>query len=138
MSADFGPQLIGETEKTLNAVLHQCLRGTGLTESQWVVMRIAVQMDAVADAAHLASAVADRVHLADSVEFVAELTRRGLLVEGRPTPAGRGLIAQVQTRIGERTAPIWHDLDAHDVVATTRVLTQVLDRARELLDAPAS
>ena len=32
MSTPFGPQLIGETEKTLNALLHRFLQGTGLTD----------------------------------------------------------------------------------------------------------
>jgi hypothetical protein len=31
MSTPFGPQLIGETEKTLNALLRRFLEGTGLT-----------------------------------------------------------------------------------------------------------
>jgi hypothetical protein len=39
MPAPFGPQLIGETEKTLDALLRQFLEGTGLTESQWVTLR---------------------------------------------------------------------------------------------------
>ena len=40
MATPFGPQLIGETEKTLGAVLTDTLRGTGLSESQWVTLRV--------------------------------------------------------------------------------------------------
>ena len=45
MSTPFGPQLIGETEKTLNALLHRFLRGTGLNEAQWVTLRLAGLLD---------------------------------------------------------------------------------------------
>jgi hypothetical protein len=41
----FGPQLLGETEKTLNALLRKSLRGTGLTEPQWVTLRVAALTD---------------------------------------------------------------------------------------------
>jgi hypothetical protein len=43
MPTTFGPQLIGETEKTLNALLRLFLEGTGLTESQWVTLRLAAR-----------------------------------------------------------------------------------------------
>jgi hypothetical protein len=45
MSTSFGPQLIGETEKTLNALLRRFLDSTGLTEPQWVTLRLAGQLD---------------------------------------------------------------------------------------------
>ena len=45
MSTPFGPQLIGETEKTLNALLRRLLQGTGLTEPQWVTLRLANLLD---------------------------------------------------------------------------------------------
>ena len=53
MSTPFGPQLIGETEKTLNAILRRILQGTGLTEPQWVTMRLAGALDGSIDAAGL-------------------------------------------------------------------------------------
>ena len=49
MSTPFGPQLIGETEKTLNALLLRHLDGTGLTEPQWVTLRLADQFDGTVD-----------------------------------------------------------------------------------------
>ena len=45
MSAPFGPRLIGETEKTLSALLHRCLAGTDLTEPEWVTLRLADQLN---------------------------------------------------------------------------------------------
>lgn len=139
MFTPFGPQLIGETEKTLNALLHRFLEGTGLTEPHWVTMRLA-DRDAVSADSHgtdhteqLVAAVADRAHFADAAELVASLTDRGLLDRGRPTPAGRELVAAVQATIRTRTAPIWEDLPADDVAAATRLLNEVLMRARSAL-----
>ncbi|MEQ6902113.1 hypothetical protein ABLM29_13410, partial [Nocardioides sp. YIM 152588] len=39
----FGPQLIGATEKTLSALLRHELAGSGLTEPEWVTLRLAAR-----------------------------------------------------------------------------------------------
>ena len=54
MSTPFSPQLIGETEKTLNALLRRSLEDTGLTEPLWVTLRLAGQLEGTVDAAGLA------------------------------------------------------------------------------------
>src|SRR6516164_9997149 len=38
----FSPRVIGQAEKTLNAILGRQLAGTGLTEAQWVILTLAV------------------------------------------------------------------------------------------------
>jgi len=63
MPTQFGPQLIGETEKTLSALLRMFLDGTGLTEPQWVTLRLADLLDGAVDAHGLAAAAADRAPL---------------------------------------------------------------------------
>ena len=133
MSTAFGPQLIGETEKTLNALLRRFLEGTGLDESQWVTLRLADRLDGTVDANGLVAAVADRAHLFNPAELVGELTRRGLLDDGRPTSAGREMTAAIQTTITTTTAPIWAGLPDDDVAAATRVLNEVVTRARAVL-----
>jgi hypothetical protein len=133
MSTPFGPQLIGETEKTLNALLRRFLRETGLSESQWVTLRVADLLDGSVDADGLAAAVADRAHLTDAADLVGELTNRGLIHDGRLTSAGRELTATVQATITSETAPIWDSLPAADVAAATRVLNEVVTRARVAL-----
>lgn len=147
MTTPFGPRLIGETEKTLNALLRQILRDPGqilqgagqilqdpgLTEPQWVTMRLADLSDGAVGTEGLVAAVADRAHFGDAAEVVAHLTDRGLLDDGRPTATGRELIATVQATIATRTAPIWDGLPADDVAATTRVLNEVVARARVAL-----
>ena len=133
MSTPFGPQLIGETEKTLHALLDRFLQGTGLTESQWVTLRLAGMLDGSVDADGLATAVADRAHFSDAVDLVGELTDRGLLADGRLTSTGRELTAAIQTTITTDTAAIWDNLPSDDVAAATRVLNEVITRARVLL-----
>jgi hypothetical protein len=133
MSTPFGPQLIGETEKTLNALLRRILQGTELTEPQWVTLRVAGQLDERVAADGLAAAVADRAHFPEAADLVDELTNRGLLDDGQLTSAGRELVATVQATITNQTAPIWHDLPADDVVAAARVLNEVVVRTRLVL-----
>ena len=133
MTTPFGPQLIGETEKTLNALLGRALAGR-LTEPQWVTLRLAQLVQSEVDGGEdLAARVADRARFDDASALVAALTAAGLVAEGRPTPAGHELVAEVQAGIAAATGPIWRDLDENDVAATTRVLNEVVARARTLL-----
>jgi Helix-turn-helix family len=133
MSTPFGPRLIGETEKTLNALLRRFLDGTGLAEPQWVTLRLADLLDGSVDGTGLAAAVTDRAHLPDAAALVDQLTGGGLLQDGQLTPAGRELTAAIQTSIATQTAPIWDNLPDDDVAATTRTLNEVITRARLLL-----
>ena len=133
MSTPFGPQLIGETEKTLNALLRRFLQTTGLTEPQWVTLRLAELLDGTVGADGLAAAVADRAHFPDAADLVDALADRGLLEDGRLTSAGRELTASVQATISTETAPIWDDLPADDVAAATRLLNEVVTRTRAVL-----
>jgi hypothetical protein len=133
MTTPFGPQLIGETEKTLGAILLRSLDGTGLTEPDWVTIRLADQLDGTRDTDGLAAAVADRAHFPDATTIVADLTADGVLEDGQLSPAGRGLLATVQARIAETASPIWRDLPADDVAATTRLLNEVITRGRAAL-----
>lgn len=135
MSIAFGPRLIGETEKTLNALLRNMLVDTDLTEPQWVTLQLAGELDGSVDATGLAEAVADRARFDDAAEIVAVLTDRGLLADGRPTPAARELVARVRHRIAAETSGIWQDLPEGEVVAAGRVLNEVVRRARAVLAA---
>ena len=77
MATAFGPQLIGETEKTLNALLRRHLDGTGLTEPQWVTLRLADQLGDTADLEGLADVVRDRADFADAHDLVGALRHAG-------------------------------------------------------------
>jgi hypothetical protein len=133
MSTPFGPQLIGETEKTLNALLRRFLADTGLTEPDWVTLRLAGQLDSGVGEEGLVAALRDRTHFDDASDLVDALTARGLLEDGRLDSSGRGLIAAVQARIETETAPLWEGLAEADVASATRVLNEVVARAHRLL-----
>jgi len=136
MSTSFGPQLIGETEKTLNALLRRTLEPTGLTEPQWVTLRLAGQLDWGEDAEGLIVGLADRAHFTNATDLVGELNARGLLEGGRLSSSGRELTSAVQTTIAEETALIWQNLPDADVKSTTRVLNEIITRARLVLASP--
>lgn len=135
MSIPFGPRLIGETEKTLNALLRGFLADTGLIEPQWVALQLAAELDGSVDAAGLADALTDRAHFHEAAAIVASLTERALLDAGRPTPTGLALIDRVRARVRAGTGEIWRDLPEQDVAAAGRVLNEVVRRARAVLAA---
>ena len=138
MATPFGPQLIGETEKTLGAILIEVLRGTGLSESHWVTLRVSNQLGD-ASRADLVAAVSDRAHFADAHQLVDELTIRGLIEAGRLTAEGSALVDAIQAAVGDRAAPIWRDLAADDVAVerflagdlSFRGITALVERAVE-------
>ncbi|MGH3357241.1 MAG: helix-turn-helix domain-containing protein [Nocardioidaceae bacterium] len=133
MTTPFGPRLIGETEKTLSALLLRFLSGSGLREPDWVTLRLAGMLDGTVDGSGLTDAARDRAQFSDADSIVSELTSRGLLDDGRLTDAGRELVEPIQAAITEATRPIWEGLPEDDVAATTRVLNEVVARARTVL-----
>jgi len=133
----FGPMLLGQTEKTLQALLRGTLADTRLSEPQWVALRLANMLDGQVDHSGLIAAVADRAKFADSAALVDALTVRGLVIDGRPTDAGRDLVTNVLMASDRTNGSVWRDLPTDDVEAATRVLNEVLRRARELATALA-
>jgi hypothetical protein len=133
VTTPFGPQLIGETEKTLNALLIRHLDGTGLTEPHWVTLRVAAMVDGTVDADGLAVAVADRAHFPDAARLVDDLIARGLLTDGRLTVAGDALLTELLARIADDTDTIFDHLAPADVAASERVLNELMSRARLVL-----
>ncbi len=131
MPAPFGPQLIGETEKTLNALLRRVLAGR-LTEPQWVTLRLSLLLEE-ASSEELVAAVGARAHFEEAGPLVAGLSEAGLLEGGRPTAAAQALVAEVQQEIATLTDPIWDGLPSADVDAAARVLNAVVVRARAAL-----
>lgn len=133
MASSFGPQLIGQAEKALQALLLRLLDGTGLEEPHWVTLRLAGQVGSTVDPERLVAVLRARTPYPDPAGLVDQLTGRGLLLGGVLTERGRSLVADVQARIDELTAPLWQDLPTADLETTTRVLTQVTARARAAL-----
>ena len=137
----FGTQLIGQTEKTLNAILARLLAGTGLTEPQWVVLTVAV-MGGAAESDQFAARVADALKLNDSDAraIVTSLVTNGFLevTNGlvKATSMGEELQTRVRTSVGQITERLWGDFPAEDLATAGRVLAGVLNRANaELANA---
>lgn len=126
----FGPQLIGQTEKALSALLGTLLSDDRLTEPHWVTLRLAAQLDGVGS---LLDHVRDAAHLSAPEPVLSDLEDRGLVAGDRLTDAGRDLVERIGRRIATATATIWAALDPGDVAPTERALNTVLDRTRETL-----
>jgi hypothetical protein len=127
MTSTFGPQLIGETEKTLQALLRQALTGTGLDERLWVALRLSDQ----ADRTPLRERVADRAHFEDADQLVLALEQLHLVANDEPTTEGRTMLRNVLAKSAALSGPIWEDIA--DADAAARALTEVLARARTAL-----
>lgn len=127
----FGPQLVGETEKTLQALLRMALADSGLDERQWVTLRLSAQPDDLP----LTVRVATRAHFPDADELVATLENRGLVSAGAATDAGQAMLTTVLAKSAALSGPIWDDIE--DADAAARALTVVLARARAALHAAA-
>jgi DNA-binding MarR family transcriptional regulator len=130
----FSTQLIGQTEKTLNAILGRLLADTGLDEPRWVTLTVAVMSGGSADREAFASQIAGSVHITEDEARarIDELTSAGLLEEGSPirvTDAGKRLQARIRSAVVEITDRLWGDLPPDDLTAASRVLTTVLERA---------
>jgi DNA-binding MarR family transcriptional regulator len=141
---EFGTQLIGQTEKTLNAILGRLLAGSGLSEPQWVALTIAVMSDGPLEPAQFVSRVAGALKLndAEAAAHVDQLAVAGLVelprVDGSAvtvTEGGRELHSRIRTRVAAITERLWGDLPSDDLATAARVLGTVLERASAELAA---
>jgi hypothetical protein len=139
---DFSAQLLGRTEKALNAILDQHLAGIGITEPQWVALTLTVTGDGTAPADVLAGRIAEalKVDTAAARARIGELAELGLVrAEGGgavgATDEGAARWRRVREAIGPITEQMWGDLPRADLAAAGRVLTVVLARANAVLAA---
>ncbi|MGW5156596.1 hypothetical protein ACWEPN_14060 [Nonomuraea wenchangensis] len=139
----FGTALIGQTEKTLNAILERQLDGTGITEPQWVTLTLTSVNGGTIDRAELIDKVSKATKFSEAsvAERIAELTAAGLLKDGgeggdvQVSEAGQQQWTQVRTALGPITQGLWGDLPAEDLTVAARVLNTVLARANGVLFA---
>lgn len=131
----FGPTLIGQTEKALDAILLRELDGTGLSPSGWVVLKLAagaggrLGRQGLVD---LATAQAKFDAEKSTAEIETALSLGLLEADGDKvalTPAARELQAQVVGATEEIRARLWGDLPEADLAAAGRVLSTALARA---------
>jgi len=133
----FSTRVIGQAEKTLNAILGRELAGTGLTEPQWVILTLAVTGGGAADRDRFTSMVADalkiseveaRARVADMVTAQQlSITDRGSAVT--VTGTAQQLHSRIRAAIAEITQRLWGDLPAEDLATAGRVLAIITERA---------
>lgn len=116
-------QLIGQTEKALNAILRPILERHELSEPEWVTMRLTTQRPKTEP---LPSFVRRRAQYADASSVVDELNRRGLIEADELSQSGQALQLRVAHEITTVTQRLFADLDAADLETTRRVLAQIM------------
>ena len=141
----FSTQVIGQAEKTLNAILQRQLAGTGLTEPQWITLTLTAASGGSIDRGQLAGRVggALKVSEPDAQARIRELAAAQLLEAPadeespvRLTDAGRQLFGRIRAAVTEITERLWGDLPAEDLATAGRVLSIVAERANAELAAP--
>jgi len=130
-------RVIGQAEKTLNAILGRQLAGTGLTEPQWVILTLAVTSGGSADRDQFTRMVADALKIseADAQARIADMvTAQRLEITGAGsavtvTAVAQQLHSQIRATITGITQRLWGDLPADDLATAGRVLAIITERA---------
>ena len=134
----FTPQVLGETEKALNAILLRELGQVGLTEHQWIVLRLTVTAGGEIGRGRLVGRLAGalKVDAVDAQARVDELVASGLLRATAQdaenvavTAAGTRVHDRIRTETAAITGQLWGDLPDDDLMTTGRTLATILERA---------
>lgn len=131
----FGAQLIGRTEKSLNALLNGIIAGTDLSEPEYVALRVCADHVGTPRADVVAQLTAVfRKGEDHSAQLIERLTAAGMIGVDEAytiqlTPAGRELYDRLVADTNALTARLWGDLPADELAVTARVLSTVLRRA---------
>ena len=131
------PQVIGQTESALGALLGPVLAETGTSFEQWVVLAVTVDGGPAGRADLVARIVDARKFTTGDVEAaIAELAAADALAveSGRVelTAAGQDLYRRIRGRIREVTSGLF-DFPAEDLATAGRVLAAVTARANAFL-----
>ena len=136
-------QLIGQTEKTLNAILDRLLTGA-VSEPQWVALVLIAGSGGTADRDEFTSRVARalKTDQQTAAHHVGQLAGKGLVRTAPPadsavtlTEEGHQLLGRVRKQTGDVTGRLWGDLPQPDLDVAGRVLSTVLERAEADLAA---
>jgi DNA-binding MarR family transcriptional regulator len=138
----FSARLIGQTEKTLNAILERQLAGSGLTEQHWITLTIVIVSGGSIDRDELVRQVASAAKFSeqDVRARVSDLVASRLLDDSASpavtvTDAGAQLHAQIRAANNELTARLWGDLSDDELATAAHALGTVLERANAELRA---
>jgi DNA-binding MarR family transcriptional regulator len=137
------PQVIGQAESALGALLTPVLQEAGRTFEQWLVLTVATASGGVQDHAQLVAriATARKIAPADVAAAIAELAALGAVADEAGqvelTATGRDMHRAVRTRIDEVTAGVF-DFSAEELAIAGRVLTAVTERVNAFLAGHAA
>ena len=137
----FGTRLIGQTEKTLNAILDRLLTGSELTEPQWVALTVTLQAGDTSRAdAERRIATTLKLPSASGAALLAGLVERGLVEASGPdsvraTSTGREFHEGIRRQVDEITARIWGHIPTDERRTAAAVLNITLQRGNAELDA---
>lgn len=139
------PQIIGQTERALRALMNKVLATAGGTFPQWVALTITAGADDGIDRERLIERLADALAVDASAAsaVMTELIESDLL-RTLPGPdrrrglseRGRNRHARIRDAIGDVTGRLFGDAADEDLRTAGRVLTLITARARaELAEA---
>jgi hypothetical protein len=132
------PQIIGQAEKTMNAILFRLLAGPGLTEAQWITLTLIAAGGESTGRGRLVSQVAHglKASEAQAREHLASLVAAQLVQDPGDdagpvhfTAAGTQVFGQIRGATAEITKRLWGDLPAADLATAGRVLSIITERA---------
>jgi len=132
------PQIIGQAEKTMNAILFRLLAGPGLTEAQWITLTLTAAGGGATGRGQLVAGVAHalKISQAQAREHLASLVAAQLVQEPgddagpvRFTAAGTEVFGQIRGATAEVVKRLWGDLPAADLATAGRVLSIITERA---------
>jgi hypothetical protein len=136
------PQIIGQAENALRALLERTLAGTGLAYRHWVALSVIAGSEAPADENELAVRVEDVLKVDDATVrgVIADLHAREV-VEPTPddgahiqlTDAGRVLHGDIRAAIGPIVSGLFHEIPEDDLRTAGKVLKLITERADEVL-----
>ena len=132
------PQVIGQAESALGAILDPLLARTGTTFNQWLVLAVSAASGATIDRDQLLTQITGARKIDDSAVLtaIAELTSAEL-VQALPgegsriglTETGQARYRSIRTALDEVISQLFGDLPAEDLATAGRVLTIITERA---------
>jgi len=132
------PQVIGQAESALGAILNPLLARTGTTFNQWLVLTVSAASGAAIDRDQLLTRITGARKIDDSAVLtaIAELTSAEL-VQALPgegsriglTETGQARYRSIRTALDEVVSRLFGDLPAEDLATAGRVLTIITERA---------
>jgi hypothetical protein len=140
MNGTLNPSIVGQAEKSHNAVLYRSLAGTTVDEIQWITLVLAIGAGSPVDRAeHVAHVVSAARFAPDDVKAAIErlVTESLLISEGQRLivgPAGLAFVGRVRAETSPVVARAYAGISPDELAITARVLTEITSRLSSELD----